>query len=389
MKRILNNDRKDIEITPAKFNAYFALASSTALQASTPYFCVVPDCEIARRETVEWVEEVDGQDDNIEEVEKELAFNLFDGQGIISPRMAKQWAEDLELDYVPSCFIIRSNFIKGMVCVIDFVKYSDEIGKHIIHDVYGNNVNIRDMDVILTASQFKLWNAFDSTEDYVSKCRKNNLGWGVTRCSPKEEKSHTFLNYQFLQVLKLNSEQIESLCSKTVEYFKNILSNNLDYTLLYLLGKNADKPYDPDIFDKIDDNVTKAILLNNNMVYDPYVQSYLQNSIKKKIKDSYIGNLIVDGQYTMMVSDPYAFLQHVFGEKVEGLLKRNEYYNSYWLKKGVDEIAGMRSPLTWRSEIDILNLKSNDKIAEWYSHLNNCCIFNVHGIDMAILGGAD
>ena len=389
LKRVLNNDRADIEITPAKFNAYFALASSTALPVTTPYFCVVPDCEVVRKETVDWVTEMDGGDDIIEPTEKELTFNLFDGQGIISPRMAEVWAGDLGLDYIPSSFIVRGNFIKGMVAVIDFMEYSDEIGKHIIKDIYGNDVNIRDMDVILTASQFKLWNAFESTNDYVAKCNKNHLGWGITRVSPKEENHHTFLNYQFLQALHLDQKQIESLCSKTVEYFENIMSNNLDYTLLYLLGSQVDKEYDPNIFNKINDNVTKALILDNNLIADPYIQNHIQNSLRRKIKDSYIGNLIVDGQYTFIASDPLAMLEYIFGQPIVGLLKRNEYYNNYWLSKGVNKIAGMRSPLVWRSEVNLLNLKNNNDIQRWYKYLNCCLVTNVHGLDMALLGGCD
>jgi hypothetical protein len=389
LKTILNNDRKDIEIAPAKFNAYFALASSTALPVSTPYFCVIPDCELKRTEQVEYITEVDGQDDIIEEAEKELTFNLFDGQGIISPRGAEIWAKELGLDYIPSCFVIRSNFIKGMVAVVDFLEYSNEIGKHIIKDIYGNDVNIRDMDVILTASQFKLYDAFDSTQDYVEKCRKNKLGWGVTRCSPKEENSHTFLNYQFIQALNLNDEQIKSLSSKTVEYFNNVTKNNLDYTLLYLLGSLVDKQYDENIFYKINDNVTKALILNNKLIDDVYIQNHIIHSLNKKIRESYIGNLLVDGFYTFMVADPYAFLQYVFGEEITGLLKRNEHYCKYWITRKKKTIAGMRSPLTWRSEVDVLHLVSNDETDKWYKYLNNCCIFNINGMDMAILGGSD
>jgi hypothetical protein len=389
LKKVLNNNRADIEITPAKFNAYFALASSTALEVSTPYFCVIPDCEVVRKEKVEWVEEQDNGNDIIEECEKELVFNLFDGQGLISPRMATQWAEDLGLDYIPSCFIIRSNFLKGMVATIDFNDYSDEIGIHLITDIYGNQVNIRDIDVILTASQFKLWNAYESTWDYVSKCKDNGLGWGVTRVSPKEEKHHTFLNYQFLQALKLDQKQIESLCSKTIQYFENIMSGKLDYTLIYLLGDIIDHGYDENIFNKINDNVTKALILDNNLIADPYIQNHIQNSLKRKIKDSYIGNLIVDGQYTFMVADPYAMLEYIFEQPIVGLLNRDEHYNNYWLSKGVNKVAGMRSPLVWRSEVNVLNLTDNDNIQKWYKHLNCCLVTNVHGMDMALFGGAD
>jgi hypothetical protein len=356
---------------------------------STPYFCVIPDCEVIRKEKVEWVEERDDGDDIIEECEKELTFNLFDGQGLISPRMAEQWANDLGLDYIPSCFIIRSNFIKGMVATIDFNDYSDEIGIHLIKDIYGNTVNIRDMDVILTASQFKLWNAYESTQDYVSKCKENNLGWGVTRCSPKEEKHHTFLNYQFLQALKLDQKQIESLCSKTVEYFENIMSNTKQYACLYLLGSRCKREYDNNILDKIDDPVTKAILLNNNFIEDEYVQNHIINSLNRKIKDSYVGNLLVEGFYCFLIVDPYAFLQYIFGQEITGLLQKNQYYNKYWLDKNEAIVAGMRSPLTWRGEVDIMHLIKNDDTNRWYKYLNSGAIISANGTDMAILGGAD
>ena len=389
LKKVLNNDRKDIEITPAKFNAYFALASSTALEVSTPLFCVIPDCKVMRKEIVEWVEEQEDGDDIIGIKEKELEFNLFDGQGLISPRMAKQWALDLEIDYIPSCFIIRSNFIKGMVCVFDFLEYSDEIGIHLIRDIYGNEVNIRDMDIILTESQFKLWNAFENTKDYVDRCRNNKLTWGVTRCSPKEENTHTFLNYQFLQALKLDQKQIESLCSKTVEYFENIMSNIKQYACLYLLGSRCHQEYDNNILNKIDDPVTKAILFNNDLIEDEYVQNHIINSLNRKIKDSYVGNLLVEGFYCFLVADPYAFSQYVFNQEITGLLQKNQYYNKYWLNKNEKIVAGMRSPLTWRSEVDIMHLVENDNIKKWYKYLNSGIITSVHGMDMAILAGAD
>jgi hypothetical protein len=56
-----------------------------------------------------------------------------------------------------------------------------------------------------------------------------------------------------------------------------------------------------------------------------------------------------------MVADPIAMLEHIFGLPVKGLLDRDEYYCKYWLDKGVNKIAGMRSPLVWRSEVDVMD----------------------------------
>lgn len=390
LKAILNNDRKDIEIAPAKFNAYFALAGSATLEVSTPYFVVVPDCKILRTERVEFIKEVESDDDVVEEQNMEIEFNLWDGQGLISPKFAQQWADELELDYIPSAFIVRSNFIKGMLCTFDFHTYAEEVAcEHFVTDIWGNKYNIRDADIILTESQFKLWNAFDSLDDFVKKCKKNRLGWGVSRVTPKKENTHTFLNYQFIQVLNLNDEQIKELCQPTIEFIENVVKNKIEYTLLYLLGETANQDYDASIYNKIHDSITKALILNNKLLDDPYIKNYLIHSLNKKIREAYIGNLVVEGQYTMIVADPYAFCEYMFGKPIKGLLDRGEHYNRYWLDKGEKRIAAMRAPLTWISEVNILNLVQNRETNNWFRHLNNCVIYSVFGVDNLLQSGSD
>jgi hypothetical protein len=390
VKKILNNGRNlSKEISPAKFNAYFALAASATQTVSQPYFCVIPDCEIEREEEVEYIEEIDDRDDEISICKMNLPFNLFDGQGIISPRLAKIWSEDLGLDYIPATFVIRNAFMKGMVCVIDFHAFSEEIGKHIIQDAWGNDVNIRDMDLVITTSQLKLWDSYDSCNDYILRCKENNWNFGIAKYSPKEDACHVFSNYQFLQVLDLNDSQIESLCQKTVDYFEKTLGGDINYTLMYLLGKNINKSFDIDIFNKTADNITKALMLNNSLIEDPYVYSHILRSLNKRIKESYIGNLLLDGNYQIMISDPYAFMEHMFGLPVKGLLNRGHHYSNYWNKRGKTFLAACRAPLTWRSEINKLSLIKNEGTEFWYQYLNSGIVYNVHGNDCMIHADSD
>lgn len=386
---ILNNNRNpDIKITPAKFSAYFGLASSSSLQVRTPRFCVVPDYTIVRKEKVDFIEEVVDGDDNVYEDVKDIEFTPWDGQGIISPEFAEKWSQDLGLDYTPSSFIIRANFIKGMVCVIDFHEYSKRIKNNYIKDVYGNIINITNVDIILTQSQFKLWDSYSSFEEYLAGCKSNNLNWGITRVSPKNENKYTFLNYQFIQVLNLNDEKIKNISKKTLEFFSNIINGKVEDILIYLLGKNT-RIYDPSVINKIQDVVTRAIIINNSTIKDPYVKNHIIKTMNKKIKESYIGNLLVDGQYTMMISDPYAFMEYIFGGEIKGLLERNQHYSKYWIDQKINKIAAMRAPLVWNSEVNILNLKSNKDIDFWYKHLDCSVIYNIHGNDVLLHGGSD
>jgi hypothetical protein len=389
LKELLNNGRNEnIPIAPAKFNAYFALCSSATLEVRQPYFCVIPDCEVVRTETVEFVKEYD-DGDNVVLKTMELPFNLFDGQGIISPRLAQEWSNDLGLDYIPSTFVIRNSFLKGMVCVIDFHSFSDEIGKHLVKDAWGNDVNIRDMDLVLTTSQFKLWDSYDSCDDYIQKCLQNRLTWGVSKYSPSEDNHYVFSNYQFLQVLNLTDSQIESLCSRTIEYFNKSIGVDSNYSLLYLLGKSVGKDFNADLFNKTSDSITKAIMLDKKVLQDPYIYNHIIRSLNKRIKESYIGNLLLNGNYQTMISDPYAFMEHLFGLPVKGLLTKGQHYSSYWNKKGRKDVTAFRAPLTWRSEVNILNLVDNSETSKWYKYLTSGIIYNVHGYDCMLHADAD
>ena len=86
---ILENGRKEsVPMVAAKFGAYFSLYSSSTLPVSFPRFAVIPDSTIRKIRTVDFVSyRGEDEDDNIEEQEREIEFNAFDGQGLISPEM--------------------------------------------------------------------------------------------------------------------------------------------------------------------------------------------------------------------------------------------------------------------------------------------------------------
>lgn len=108
-------------------------------------------------------------------------------------------------------------------------------------------------------------------------------------------------------------------------------------------------------------------------------------AINKKITEAYIGKLIVQGCFSVMIPDPYALMEWAFANgdinKVRGLLNEHEHYSNYWNSRNVSEAIACRSPLTWRSEVNKLNLKSNDQTSEWYQYLTSGIIYNIWGTD--------
>ena len=397
LKDVLNNNHDEqYKIAPSKYNAYFALASSATYQVSEPYFAVVKDAEIERDNClVDFIEE--NQDDKSyrsdEVVTKEmtLPFNLFDGQGLISPKKAQEWADELGLDYVPATFIVRNNFLKGMVAVFDFHEFAREHSYRYFTDVWGTKVDVRNIDMILTESQLKMWGAFRNHAHYVDNYRNNKLYWGVSRFSPKVDKDYVFSNYQFIQVEDFTDDEVAELCKPTVDFLEQAIGSNPDITKLYLMGKIVNRPCDENdnVLEQISDPVTKAILLDERLLEDPYVKNHVISSLNKKIKESYIGNLLLDGNYQMIISDPYAFCEHVFGMEVKGLLGNNEHYSAYWNEKDIDTVVAMRAPLTWSSEVNTLHLQNNEELNKWYSHIYSGIVYNIHGYDNMLQADSD
>lgn len=399
VKKRLRCGAKSVKITKNKYNAYFALSSSSTYLIPKPNVLLIDDCEIEMEKRVDWISKIPPEEkkkfSNNERVEEKiitLLFNLFDGCGAVSVEFAKRVAEALGLDYIPSAFCIRCAYIKGMVFVIDFKQYAKELGIIFQKDLYGVEQKIEDMDIILTKSQFKLYNAYDSIESYHKLCEENGFLWGVTKITPKKDDTYFRSNYQFCQAIDLRKdEDVAELCKPTVEWLSGICGDDVNRTLLFLLGSMLEKP-DLDynnILNLTSDNVAKALILNRDMINEEYIRNTIIMSVNKKIRESYLGKLILNGNFSVMIPDMYAFMQHAFGQKVTGALKEYEHYSYFWNQRGKKEVVAMRSPLTWRSEVNKLNLKNNELTEKWFKYLTSGIVYNIWGCDCIIHADSD
>jgi len=212
---ILDNGRnKEIPLVSAKYSAYFSLSGSSSTPVSFPRICVISD-KIDERETRVNFVYGEGKETNVEERIVPIKFNIFDGQGIMSSEYAEKISRELELDYNLSWVICRSSYVKGLLVNFDFKNFNYLNGNQkYIADIYGDKIEIENIDVILSESQFKLWNCYSSTKEYTDNCKKNNILFGVSRISPSEKDE-----IQIDKAIKLLmsdtgfDEGIEILCS--------------------------------------------------------------------------------------------------------------------------------------------------------------------------------
>lgn len=395
----LDNDRnKNIPLAASKYNAYFGLSSSATQVVSEPKFIVVKDFENTDTFKVHFVTEIAGNsDDLVEDKTVTQTFNRTDGMGLISPRQAKKWADELGLDYIPSQFGLRQSFIKGMLCTFPIHEFCEDVndGNYIVDTIYkdenGNYIkaDLRDYDIIISESQFKLWNCYDGVNDYLEKCHKNGLNWGIPQYAPKECKNILKMNYQFLQTLNLNETDIKKLCKPFVDWISGVSYDNFEYMLLFLLGVNNTNDSINNFLRSSDNYWLKSLVVNPDLKNDKFIRTKIRGLIKNKIQKGCMGDIYVDGNFQTLVSDPYAYMQHVCGIEPTGLLGKDEFYSNYWNERGVTQVDGMRSPLTFRSEHVVMNLKKTTETEKWYRYCKTGIIINWFGHTVQNFGGAD
>lgn len=373
------------KVNPAKYNAYFGLYGSSGYKVSTPTFAVIPDHIYKRMGTFDYISE----DYSIEETSQEVSINSFDGQGLISPYLSEKWGKEIGLEYIPSSFIFRSAFFKGQVVTFDFHKLSEKIGINIGKDIWGNEFHIDEVDAIFSESQLKLWDAYESYEEYVQSLDRWDIPFRITRVSHRQQKPSTTTNYMYLQVLDLDKESIRSICEDTVDYFESIQYGNASSTALYLSGQDAfDRNFGANEFWELD-IITKGILSFPDLLREKYFSQRIKSTLQQKMKEAKLGKLIVEGNYSPMVSDPYAQAEWAMGISVSGLLEENDFYSEFWSDRGVGEVAVARSPLTHNSEMQSISLKDGYDLYDWYKYQGTSVIFPYNSLMVYYLADGD
>lgn len=400
VKSKLDNGRNlEKKFSPSKFNAYFGLYGSATKVVSEPKFIVVKDYENTTSFMANYVIENGWKVDDtvIQKEMKDVPMNRTDGMGLISYRQAEKWANEMELDYVPSQFCIRQSFIKGMLCVFPIHEFCEEIngGNYLVDTIYRDKngeyikADIRDYDVIISESQFKLWDSFDNLDTYINNCHKNNLEWGVALVSPKEANRMLKLNYQFIQTLNLSKKEVEKLAEQFVEWISMVSYENAYYMLLFLLGVNNNTNKINNFLSSSEMYWIKSLIANDNVKNDKYIRTKIRELIKSKIENACKGDIYVDGNFQVIVSDPYGFMQHVCGLPVTGLIKPGKSYSNYWNERNVKRVDAMRSPLTYLSEHVILDFQKDDKTEKWFRYCNLGIILDYHGHETFNFAGSD
>lgn len=376
------------KINLAKFSAYYSLYTSATNVVRTPNICVVNDFEYTLKDQdVDWIfDNADGERD-IEKRKIDFNMNAFDGSGMISPEMAEKWQEDLGLDYLPSSFIIRGPWLKGLLSVFDFRKFAKEVaGKDTITDIYGIEYPIDKVDAILTKSQFKMCKKYQNFQEYLYYFKKFGHSIGVTRVNKRESDFMTALNYQYIQSNNFTEESVKQLAGPTMQWLKGLLSCDPVYSYLFMVGYKPEKTVE-ELYSSLDSATSKCLLYNLDLLNEEFTRGKIRNIAQSKIQQAKIGKLYVEGSYDFIIPDLYAMAEHAFSLEVKGLLPAKCMYSRRWVEKGSKVVSVQRSPLVAPAENQVMNVFSDDKCKEWFKYIEWGNVYSI--LDLTVISQSD
>lgn len=387
-RRIDNGRDPNKELVTAKLEAYKALTCSASIPVSFPNgILVVDDCETKFISDIIYLTDEDDGEPVMEERKDQLIeMDASDGFGLMMPSLAERWSEELKLDYVVSGVNTRFSFEKGMVFTFDFQDFAEQVaGQYVVKDAWGNEKDIRDVELVLTTSMVKLWDSYGSCDEYIRKSISNGYTFGIAKTTPRELENERTLNYQFIQSYDLDDDDIEELIKPTMDEIKDVLGGDWRKTVLFLKGSVLTE----NNIERIDDDISKALMIDPRMIDDSSVQHTVYQAIRNRINEAKVGVLKVHGNYSIASGDPYSLCQSMFGLEVTGLLKAGEVYNRYWADDGAERLACYRAPMTCYNNIRSVVPRNDDEVNYWYQYMKTCTIFNSWDTSCAALNGMD
>lgn len=419
IERIDCGRNPNCEFVLAKLEAYKALSCSGSIPLSRiPNMIIVDDCETEFYSDVIYIDDSKnrnalGDNDYIQneplvEYIKNKKCNLVDsdGYGLMTPEYSMEINNELyDCEYKDkylSGVNTRFAWTKGMLFTFDFKKFArekakdykvDEMGieSSFVFDAWGNKRNVFDADAILTVSMVKLWDSYNSYEDYISNCEKYKYEFRIAKTSPHEQDEMRQSNYQFLQPYELSDEDLETLCKPTLDEIRDVLSEDYRKSILYLSGLSLNKRN----IKNIKDYSQLALMADGNIINDTYFRNKINRMIRRKMNDCKIGSINLEGNFAIISGDPYLFCSNMFelGNKEENaLLNSGECYYKYWIDKDVYEIVAFRAPMTNAfnlRKLKVVNPTNDSRDFSWYQYLTTTLVLNAFDTTCDALNGAD
>ena len=230
--------------------------------------------------------------------------------------------------------------------------------------------------------------------------KENHLLWGIAKINGAADDDIKALNYQYLQALQLDHDDIDTLCERTEEYLSKLNSGNIEeiYNNLFV-NSNSDRPDDENDAEPEEDNskklFQKVIEADERFINDKYIRELIFKECSAKMTAAKLGKILVRGNFQFCISDPIAQLEWIaknhcdIDMDVVGVVPEACVYSNYWLdcEDCTDDIVIMRSPLIDRNEISKRKLVQERQ--HYFRYLSSGIVLSIHDLTALQCGGCD
>lgn len=328
-----------------KFLAYLALCNS-ATEAWNDFdidrAIVVNDLETYVKAEVDYI---DSSTYHITRQLMDIPINHTDGCGMILPKKNKK------------SFMVRMPWVKGLLVPFAFDRFAKENESKLVTDIYGKQYDIIQdkIEVILTKSQFKMWKYYSSWDEYKDYFKQYQCQ--AAKCNEEEDLfTDAKLNYQMLQTLnEMTDEELLELSQESIDNITKIgRDKNVMLKVLGATKMNKNKNY-----------FQRALEMYPSLLADTYSKEVLKDVKKSLVKKARSGKLDIDGKYTFIIPDLYAFCERVFLniENPTGILQNGEVFCT--LYKDHAKLDCLRSPHLYREHAIRINTIATEK-KKWF-----------------------
>lgn len=389
-KRVQNGRNLDALLVPAKLGAYEALCSSASIPVSWPKgIIVVNDCFTKFKADLINIDDSDTTKEPLVQFApmQDIENDASDGCSMMLPSLSRRWNGELggNSEETLSGCNLRCAWTKGMTFTFDYIEWAEKnVGSYIVKDVWGVDRDVRESELIITESQLKLWNCYDSWEDYYNKCLENHYTIRIAKTAPHEVDDIRQTNYQFLQIHEATDDDVHELISDTVNEIKDIMQLDYRKSIVYLCGSGLDENNIRSM-----DLAAQALMINRNMIDDPYIYSKIKNMIQKRIREAKIGVLDVHGNFQIISGDLVALCENMFGMIPQGILKSGEIYSKYWADQNVKQVVCYRAPMSNAHSVLTQSISYSEDAAYWFRYIDTCIVVNAWDTMPMALNGFD
>ena len=277
-------------------------------------------------------------DTNIEETT--ITNKIWDGSNLLDKSIF------IENGYEDKAILqIRNRFFKGIGINTDIQQFFKDNNITDIGQLNGKTVakSIEDIKLITTPSSVK-YLKYGSYEKWLEQIIEE---WGVCKYEKPQRHFNGMVqtHYQLINTLGMNKETTEQFLQDTINYI-NLLKIDTAVFKYHLGIMNNTEDENGELLDNVNSNldfILSVLRVNDDFIHTKLCKNFRDEIIKGYIANARKGHILVEGNYSVVISSPLEYLKASIGKwNNESLIKPHECVTSKF--KTGEEILGVRSP---------------------------------------------